>query len=140
MVLYFKKKCTCFSPLSPTMSIFLICTTSWTYKIFQKILTPSKITLLLHRFIKKFLKIFQANANFTATPPPPQTKPENQPFSPKQMDVEPNSASNVSFMILKIKCVTILTTLLCSGQQVLLKLRCHFALRFSVRNRAQFNK
>ena len=26
------------------------------YRIFQKILTPSKITLPLHRFIKKFLK------------------------------------------------------------------------------------
>ena len=57
------------------------------YKIFKKILTPSKITLPLHRFIKKFLKIFQAHENYIASlptppphpPPPPPTNSHSVP-------------------------------------------------------------
>ena len=78
MVLYFKGKCTHFSP---TLHLLMTCktqvlkgTTQGRYRIFKKILTPSKITLPLHRFIKKFFKTFQAHKNYIATPPPPQKK------------------------------------------------------------------
>ena len=69
MVFYFKAQWTHFSPLSPTTSICFIGTTS--RENFQKILTPSKITLPLHRFVKKFLKIFQDHGNYIASSPPP---------------------------------------------------------------------
>ena len=53
---------------------------------------PSKITLPLHRFIKKVLKIFQAHGNAIAIPlPPPKSL-----RSLKQMDVEANIASKAS--------------------------------------------
>ena len=98
MVFYFKEQWTHFSPLSPTTSICFIGTTS--RENFQKILTSSKITLPLHRFVKKFLKIFQAHGNYIASspPPPPPPSPNKLPFSPKrkQMDVEANTASKAS--------------------------------------------
>ena len=75
MVFYFKEQWTHFSPLSPTTSICFIGTTS--RENFQKILTPSKITLPLHRFVKKFLKIFQAHGNYIASSPPPPPLPTN---------------------------------------------------------------
>ena len=50
---------------------------------------PSKITLPLHRVIKKFLKIFQAHGNSIASPPPSL-------ISLKQIDVEANIASKAS--------------------------------------------
>ena len=49
-----------------------------------------------HRFIKKFLKIFQAHENYIASLPP-----NKLPFSPKQMDVEANSASKASCCYVK---------------------------------------
>ena len=73
MVFYFKAQWTHFSPLSPTTSICFIGTTS--RENFQKILTPSKITLPLHRFVKKFLKIFQDHGNYIASPPLSQQTP-----------------------------------------------------------------
>ena len=47
----------------------------------KKILTPSKITLPLHRFIKKFLKIFQPHVNSIARPP----SSGNQPVCPLEV-------------------------------------------------------
>ena len=96
-------------------------------------LTPFKITLLLHRFIKKFLKIFQAHGN---SPPPP----------PSPLEVSSKWTSKR--IVPKRRLVAIQRKVrdnrhdLCSGQQVLLKLRCLLLCfpetrRFSVRNRAQ---
>ena len=51
----------------------------------------SKVTLPLHRFIKKFLKIFQAHGNSIVSPLPPPPTPVPQ--KSKQMDVEANIAS-----------------------------------------------
>ena len=83
IVLYFKEKCTCFSPLSPTMS-------SGGYGIFhKKILLPSKISLLLNRLIKK---IFLPHINSIAALSCPAQSTRNEPVSLRslnQMDVEP---------------------------------------------------
>ena len=62
MVLYFKEKCTHFNTLihCPKLRPF-----ANRDNLKKKILTPFKITLPLHRFIKKFLKIFQAHGKIT---------------------------------------------------------------------------
>ena len=75
----------------------------------KKILTPFKIALPLHRFIKKFLKIFQAHGNYIASPPP-LPPPNKLAFSPKQMDIEAKYLEGV-LLLYKGKCVRILTTL-----------------------------
>ena len=92
-------------------------------RIFQK--NPSKITLPLHRLIKKFLKIFQLHVNSIAIPthphpPPPQSQKINQCVpSEVSMDDEANSASKASCCYSKESGVTIFTTQLYSVVQVL---------------------
>ena len=125
MVFYFKAQCTHFSPLSPTTSICFKGTTS--RENFQKILTPSKITLPLHRFVKKFLKLFQDHGNYIASSPPPPLSQQ----TPIQSQAQANGRRSEYclkgvLLLFKGKYVTIFMTLLCSGQQVLFKYSCCF--------------
>ena len=118
MVFYLKEQWTHFSPLSPTTSICFIGTTS--RENFQKILTPSKITLPLHRFVKEFLKIFQAHGNYIASSPLSQQTPIQ---SQAQANGRRSEYCLKSVLLLfKGKYVTIFMTLLCSGQQVLFQI------------------
>ena len=60
------------------------------YRIFKN--NPSKITLLLHRCIKKFLKIFQLHVNSIAKPTPPSPPPPPPPISKKSTSVSPQKS------------------------------------------------
>ena len=84
----------------------------------KKILTPLKITLTLHRFIKKFLKIFQAHGNYIASPK--QTRVQFQ-ANGRRSEVPQRR-----LVAIQRKVRDDLHDYLCNGQQVLLKLRCCF--------------
>ena len=115
MVLYFKGKCTHFSPFSQLCPFaydlcetqVLIGTTSREILNFQKILMPSKITLPLHRFIKKFLKIFQAHRNSIASPPRPTPVPQKSQANGRRSEY----CLKGVLLLFKEKCVTRIFTI-----------------------------
>ena len=122
----------------------LIGTTSREVSNFQKTLMPSKITLPLHRFIKKVLKIFQAHGNSIAIPLPPPPPPHT---SPSEISSKWTSKQILPQRRLVAVQRKVRDDLHDSGMQWTagtFKLRCLLCFpetrRFSVWNRAQLNE